>query len=224
MRLFSTLASLGLDPEKLIRTFGTIGLFAIIFAESGIMIGFFLPGDSLLFAAGLFSARGDLPNIAIISIGCAIAAVAGDQVGYSFGKKVGPSLFKRPDSRFFKQEYLAKAEEFFEHYGSKAIILARFVPIVRTFVPIVAGASTMHYSTFVRNNIVGGVVWAVGFTQLGFWLGKRWPGLIDSIDILVIVIVAFSLVPVGIEYWRHRRRSAKARAAASAPGADDGAV
>jgi membrane-associated protein len=221
MRLYSTLASLGLDPEKLIRSFGTIGLFAIIFAESGIMIGFFLPGDSLLFAAGLLSAKGTLPNIAIISIGCAIAAVAGDQVGYSFGNKVGPSLFKRPDSRFFKQEYLGKAEEFFEHYGSKAIILARFVPIVRTFTPIVAGASSMHYRTFLRNNVIGGVVWAVAFTQLGYWLGKRYPWMVDKIEIFAIVIVAFSLIPVAIEFVRHRRRSARATAAA-AP--DDSAV
>jgi membrane-associated protein len=221
MRLYSMLASLGLDPEKLLASFGTIGLFAIIFAESGIMVGFFLPGDSLLFAAGLLSAKGTLPNIAIISIGCAIAAIAGDQVGYSFGLKVGPSLFKRPDSRFFKQEYLAKAEEFFEHYGAKAIILARFVPIVRTFTPIVAGASSMHYRTFLRYNIIGGVAWAVAFTQLGYWLGRRYPWMLEKIDVLVIVIVAFSLVPMAVEVFRHRRRSSKASASAAA---DDSAA
>jgi membrane-associated protein len=208
------LASLGLDPEKLLASFGTIGLFAIIFAESGLMVGFFLPGDSLLFAAGLFAARGSL-NIVVISIGCAIAAVIGDQVGYSVGNKLGPGLFKRPDSRFFKQEYLQKAEEFFEHYGAKAIILARFVPIVRTFVPVVAGASSMHYRTFLRNNIIGGVVWALLFIQLGFWLGKRYPWLVDKLDILVLVIIAFSLLPVGIEFLRHRRRASRAAAAAA---------
>ena len=202
------LASLGLDPEKLLRSFGTIGLFAIIFAESGLMVGFFLPGDSLLFAAGLFAARGSL-NIVVITIGCAIAAVAGDQVGYSFGNKVGPSLFKRPDSRLFKQEYLAKAEEFFEHYGAKAIILARFVPIVRTFAPVVAGAGSMHYRTFLRNNIIGGVLWAVLFVQLGYWLGKRYPCMVNKIDVLAVVIIAFSLIPIGIEFLRHRRRSAR---------------
>jgi len=211
MRLF---ASLGLDPEKLLRSFGTIGLFAIIFAESGLMVGFFLPGDSLLFAAGLFAARGSL-NIVVITIGCAIAAVAGDQVGYSFGNKVGPSLFKRPDSRLFKQEYLAKAEEFFEHYGAKAIILARFVPIVRTFVPVVAGAGSMHYRTFLRNNIIGGVLWAVLFVQLGYWLGKRYPWMVNKIDVLAVVIIAFSLIPIGIEFLRHRRRSARDAAAPS---------
>src|SRR3954454_14194987 len=209
------LASLGLDPEKLIRSFGTIGLFAIIFAESGLMVGFFLPGDSLLFAAGLFAARGNL-NIIVITLGCAVAAVVGDQVGYSVGHKLGPSLFKRPDSRLFKQEYLGKAEEFFEHYGAKAIILARFVPIVRTFVPVVAGAGSMHYRTFLRNNIIGGVLWAVLFVQLGYWLGKRYPWLVDKIDVLAIVIIAFSLIPIGIEYFRHRRRSAKESAGDSA--------
>jgi membrane-associated protein len=208
------LASLGLDPEKLIRSFGTIGLFAIIFAESGLMVGFFLPGDSLLFAAGLLSVRHTLPNIALISIGCAIAAVVGDQVGYSIGHKLGPSLFKRPDSRLFKQEYLTKAEAFFEHYGAKAIILARFVPVVRTFVPVVAGASSMHYRTFLRNNIIGGIGWAVLFTQAGYWLGKRYPWMVDKIDVLAVVIIAFSLIPVAIEFLRHRRRSAKAASAA----------
>jgi len=208
------LASLGLDPQKLLVSFGTIGLIFIIFAESGLMVGFFLPGDSLLFAAGLFAARGSL-NIVVISIGCAIAAVVGDQVGYSVGNKLGPSLFKRPDSRLFKQEYLAKAEEFFEHYGAKAIILARFVPIVRTFVPVVAGASSMHYRTFLRNNIIGGVVWALAFIQLGYWLGKSYPWLVDKLDVLVVVIIAFSLIPFGIEILRHRRRSSRAAAAAA---------
>jgi len=211
MRLF---AALGLDPQKLLTSFGTIGLIFIIFAESGLMVGFFLPGDSLLFAAGLFAARGSL-NIVVISIGCAIAAVVGDQVGYSVGTKLGPGLFKRPDSRLFKQEYLAKAEEFFEHYGAKAIILARFVPIVRTFVPVVAGASKMHYRTFLRNNIIGGVVWALLFIQLGYWLGKRYPWLVNKLDVLVVVIIAFSLIPFGIEFLRHRRRASRAAATAT---------
>jgi membrane-associated protein len=212
MRLFSFL---GLDPQNLITKFGTIGLFAIIFAESGLMVGFFLPGDSLLFAAGLFSVRGTLPNIAIISIGCAVAAVVGDQVGYSVGHKAGPSLFRRPDSRLFKQEYLTKAEEFFEHYGAKAIVLARFVPIVRTFVPVVAGAGSMHYRTFLRYNIIGGALWAVLFTQAGYWLGKRYPWMVNKIDVLAVVIIAFSLIPIAIEFLRHRRRSARTLAASN---------
>lgn len=200
------IAALGIDPEKLLKAFGTIGLFVIVFAESGLFFGFFLPGDSLLFAAGLFSARGDLPSIAIIATGCAVAAVAGDQVGYAFGKKVGPSLFRRPDSRFFKQEYVDKAEHFFEHYGSKAIVLARFVPIVRTFTPIVAGASKMDYRRFVTFNVIGGVVWGAGFTTLGWALGSRFPWMVEKIEYIAIIIVVLSVIPIGIEMLRHRRR------------------
>jgi len=204
-------ALLGLEPEKLIRTFGTVGLFLIIFAESGLFFGFFLPGDSLLFAAGLFSARGDLPNIAIIAIGCTIAAIAGDQVGYMSGRRFGPSLFKREDSRFFKQKHLHKAEEFFERYGNKAIVLARFVPVVRTFCPIVAGASNMEYRRFATYNVIGGVTWAAGFTLSGWFLGQRFPGLIDRIEIVTLVIVVFSMLPVAWEVLRHRRESKRER-------------
>jgi membrane-associated protein len=212
MRSLTVLAALGIDPEKLLHTAGLIGLFAIIFAESGIMIGFFLPGDSLLFAAGLFVARGDLHySIVIVSLGTAIAAIAGDQVGYMFGHKAGPSLFKREESRLFKAEYVTKAEIFFEQHGPKAIVLARFVPIVRTFTPIVAGVSNMHYRTFIKFNIIGGAVWAIGFTQLGFWLGKSFPWMTEKIEYVAIVIVAFSLVPVAFEVYRHRR-DAKAAA------------
>ena len=207
------IAVLGLEPEKLIKTFGTIGLFAIIFAESGLLIGFFLPGDSLLMAAGLFSARGDLPNIAFISIGCAIAAVVGDQVGYAFGKNAGPRIFKRPDSRLFKHENVERAEEFFEHYGPRAIILARFVPIVRTFTPIVAGAGNMQYKTFVTYNVIGGVVWGAGFTLAGWGLGTKFPWMVEKIEVIALAIVALSLIPMAFEVLRHRRKAAMAKAA-----------
>ncbi len=215
--ILSVVLAVGIDPEKLLQTVGLLGLFAIIFAESGIMIGFFLPGDSLLFAAGLFTYRGDLAggNIWIVSIGCAIAAVAGDQVGYLFGRRVGPSLFRRSRSRLFKPDYVEKAEEFFGRHGAKAIVLARFVPVVRTFCPIVAGVSKMDYRRFVRFNVIGGVIWAVGFTQLGYWLGHAFPGIADNLEIAVVVIVLFSVVPIGIEVWRQRR---KARNAAPASG------
>jgi len=207
------IAILGLEPEKLIKTFGTLGLFAIIFAESGLLIGFFLPGDSLLMAAGLFSARGDLPNIALISIGCAVAAVVGDQVGYAFGKKAGPRIFKRPDSRFFKHENVERAEEFFEHYGPKAIVLARFVPIVRTFTPIIAGAGNMQYKTFVTYNVVGGVIWGAGIPLLGWGLGSRYEWMVERIEVIALVIVALSLLPMAFEILRHRRKAAAARTA-----------
>jgi membrane-associated protein len=202
--------ALGIDPEWLIKTFGTIGIFLIIFAESGLLIGFFLPGDSLLFAAGLFSARGDLPNIAILAVGCAIAAVAGDQVGYMIGNKAGPRLFNRPDSRLFKRENVERAEEFFEKYGPRAIILARFVPIVRTFVPMVAGVSNMEYRRFVTFNVIGGVLWGAGFTTLGWGLGQKFPALVDRIEIVAVVIVFFSLIPIAVEVIKHRRAAAAA--------------
>jgi membrane-associated protein len=220
--MLSAIFAIGIDPQKLLQTVGLIGLFAIVFAESGIMIGFFLPGDSLLFAAGLFTYRGDLAggHIWLVSLGCAIAAVAGDQVGYAFGKKVGPSLFRRQQSRFFKPEYVEAAERFFDNHGAKAIVLARFVPVVRTFCPIVAGVSKMHYRTFVRFNVIGGVIWAVGFTQLGYWLGRTFPGIGDNLEIAIVVIVIFSLVPIGVEVWRHRRKS-KAAATAEAAAESD---
>jgi membrane-associated protein len=170
--LFSLVALLEfLDPNKVLATFGTIGLLAIVFAESGLLFGFFLPGDSLLFTAGLLASQGKL-NLAVILAGCFVAAVAGDQVGYAFGNRVGPALFRRPDSRFFKQEYVEKAQGYFDRYGSKTIVLARFVPVVRTFAPIVAGVGSMSYRTFLTFNVLGGFLWACGVTILGYFLGE----------------------------------------------------
>ena len=208
--LFGSIFAVGIDPQKLLQSIGLIGLFAVIFAESGIMFGFFLPGDSLLFAAGLFTYRGDLAggHILVVAVGCAIAAVAGDQVGYVFGNKAGPALFHREGSRLFRPEYVGKAEGFFVRHGPKAIVLARFVPIVRTFTPIVAGVSNMHYRTFVRFNVIGGVAWAVGFTMLGYFLGRTFPGIADNLELAVVVIVAFSLIPIAFEVVRHRRKAA----------------
>ena len=192
-------------PDRLLEAFGTIGLFLVVFAESGLLIGFFLPGDSLLFTAGVFAAAGKL-SLPVILPGVFLAAVAGDQVGYAFGNKAGPALFRRPDSRFFKQAYLDKAQRYFEEHGPRTIVLARFVPIVRTFAPIVAGAGDMRYRTFVTYNVVGGLLWGVGVTLLGFALG-------EAIDIdkyllpVIAVIIAFSLVPVLLEVRRARQES-----------------
>jgi membrane-associated protein len=200
-----------LDPEKLIRSGGYILLFAIVFAESGLLIGFFLPGDSLLFIAGMASAGAFQSgedaihfNIWVVLIGVFIAAVVGDQVGYLFGRKAGPALFRRPDSRFFKQEHLEKAQTFFESHGPRAIVLARFVPIVRTFCPIVAGAGQMDYSTFVRFNIVGGLLWGVGVTTLGYFLGNV-DLIADNIEIALLLVVAVSLIPIAVEVIKSRR-------------------
>ncbi len=204
-------ASLGLDPKKILNSVGTLGLFAIVYAESGIMIGFFLPGDSLLFTAGLLSAtKHVLWPFPVLVLGCALAAVLGDQTGYLFGKKVGPSLFNKPDSRLFKQEHLQRAEDFYARHGSKTIVIARFVPVVRTFAPIVAGASKMHYRTFVLYNVIGGVLWSTLMLCLGYGLGKKFPGIGNYLDYAVVIIVVLSLIPIGFEYLRQRRKAAKA--------------
>jgi membrane-associated protein len=197
-----------IDPQQLIRSFGTIGLFAIIFAESGLLIGFFLPGDSLLFTAGLFASRGDL-NFAVVLVGCFLAAVAGDQVGYAFGRRAGPSIFNRPNSRLFRQEHVRRADEFFETHGAKTILLARFVPVVRTFAPILAGVGSMRYRTFVVYNVIGGLLWAVGVTTLGYVLGDQIGA--DNIDKyllpIIFVIIVISVLPAVIEVLRHRRKT-----------------
>ncbi|WP_330290218.1 DedA family protein [Streptomyces sp. NBC_00576] len=198
-----------LDPDYLLDQFGIWGLLLIVFAESGLLIGFFLPGDALLFTAGLLITAGtlDFPLWGAIALIC-VAGVLGDQAGYMFGKKVGPSLFTRPDSRLFKQENVAKAHEFFEKYGPKSLVLARFVPIVRTFTPIIAGVSGMKYRSFVTWNIIGGVLWGAGVTLLGSWLGK-----IDfvkkNIEPILLLIVLISVVPIIIEFARARSKAKK---------------
>ena len=189
-------------PDRLLEAFGTIGLILVVFAESGLLFGFFLPGDSLLFTAGVFAARGDL-NLPVILVGVFLAAVAGDQVGYAFGNRVGPALFRRPDSRFFKRKHLDRAQRYFEEHGPRTIVLARFVPIVRTFAPIVAGVGDMRYRTFLAYNVVGGLLWGVGVTTLGFALGEAID--IDRYLLPVIgVIVAASVLPVLLELRRAR--------------------
>jgi membrane-associated protein len=197
------------DLESTLQTIGLIGLFAIVFAESGLFFGFFLPGDSLLFTAGLLSSQGHLAPLPVILVGCFVAAVAGDQVGYLFGARVGPSLFRRPDSRIFKQEYVEKARAFFERHGSKTIVLARFVPIVRTFAPILAGVGEMRYRTFVTFNVVGGLLWAVGVTTLGYVLGETAPWVEDYLLLVIAVIVLLSVLPVAVEVLRSRRSTSQ---------------
>jgi membrane-associated protein len=194
-----------LDPEHLLETFGTIGLFLIIFAESGLLFGFFLPGDSLLFTAGLLSSQDKMPALPILLVGCFAAAVVGDQVGYLFGNKAGPALFRRPDSRLFKQEYVEKAQAYFEDHGSKTIVLARFIPIVRTFAPIVAGVGRMPYRTFLTFNVLGGLLWAVGVTSLGYILGESVPSIDTYLLPAIALIILVSLLPVLWEVRKARR-------------------
>ena len=205
----SLIASIGINPDSLIRSVGTIGLFAVIFAESGLMFGFFLPGDSLLFVAGLLAATTDLlPPVPVVMVGCFIAAVAGDQVGYWIGFKAGPRIFNRPDSRFFKKEFVDRSQAYFDEKGSKTIIIARFVPIVRAFAPVIAGVSKMPYRTYLMYDLIGGFLWAVGVTFLGAVLGKSFPKIGDYLDIAIPVIVLISLIPVILEFVKHRREKA----------------
>ncbi|GAB2732265.1 DedA family protein [Kitasatospora kifunensis] len=196
-----------LDPTHLISTFGMLGILFVVFAESGLLIGFFLPGDSLLFTTGLLVAHGQYLGqpLWLVCLLVVTAAVAGDQVGYLFGRRVGPGLFSRPESRLFKQENVTKAGTFFDRHGPKAIVLARFVPIVRTFTPIVAGVGRMNYRTFALYNLIGGVLWGAGVTVLGYFLGQV-DFVREHIELILVAIVLVSVVPVAVELLRARRQ------------------
>ena len=195
---------LGIDLIGLIVTVGYAGLFAIVFAESGVLIGLFLPGDSLLFTAGLLAAQGILSIWVLLPL-FAAAAILGDSFGYWSGKKLGPRLFTKEDSRLFKKKHVARAQAFYEKHGPKAIVLARFIPIVRTLAPVVAGIGAMHYPTFLRYNILGGLLWSVAITLLGFGLGSLITDIEAYLLPIIAIIVAISFVPAGIEWARHRR-------------------
>jgi len=195
------------DLVELIETVGYAGLFAIVFAESGLFFGFFLPGDSLLLTAGLLASRGTL-NVAILVPLLFVAAVLGDTVGYWFGARTGPLLFRRENSLLFRRENLLKAKAFYEKHGGKTVTLARFLPFVRTFVPIVAGAAEMHYVRFLAFNLLGGVLWAIGMTLLGYYLGNAL-GTIEGIDryftLLVLAFFFIPGIPTLIHLWRDNR-------------------
>lgn len=196
-----------LEADFLIETFGMLGVLAIVFVESGLLIGFLLPGDSLLFTAGLLSANGTLPDLWILLVTIPLAAIAGDQVGYAIGRKAGPAVFKRPDSRFFREEYVERSSEFFERYGARTIVIARFVPIVRTLAPVMAGVSRMNYRTFVFFNVIGGIAWGVSITTLGYFLGQV-EFVHDNLEPIILGIVALSVLPIAVELLRARRSGA----------------
>lgn len=180
----------------LILHLGWIAVAAVIFAESGLLIGFFLPGDSLLFTAGFLVQQGILPiNIHVFAVILFLAAVLGDSVGYTFGKRVGRKLFERESSRLFRKQNLIRAEAFYKKYGAKTIVIARFVPIVRTFAPIVAGASDMPYKTFLLFNIIGAFLWTMIFTYLGYFAGKLLIEAGVNIEVTAIIIVLISIAP-----------------------------
>ncbi len=196
------------DLESLITTVGLLGVAGIIFAESGLLIGFFLPGDSLLFTAGFLAGQGffDLTTLIVL---CFVAAVAGDSVGYAFGHRVGRKLFQRQDSRWFKQEHLQRAEAFYEKHGGKTIILARFIPFVRTFAPIVAGVGKMRYGKFLAYNLIGGAAWAIGLPLLGWWIGELVPNIDKFLIPVIGLIILLSILPgiVQVLQTPERRRS-----------------
>ncbi|MEK7082250.1 MAG: VTT domain-containing protein [Patescibacteria group bacterium] len=194
------------DLPVLIKTFGYAGVFFAVFAESGLFIGFFLPGDSLLFTAGFLASQG-FGNILILAAGSFAAAVLGDSAGYAFGKKIGPRLFSRPRSRLFRPEHARRAREFYSRHGGKALILARFMPVVRTFVPILAGVGEMRYPAFFFYNVAGGFLWAVGLSVSGYALGSIVPDADRYIVPIVIFIIALSITPPMVHWMRERKKN-----------------
>jgi membrane-associated protein len=198
----------GLDIKELIDSlspYGEIVLWLIIFAETGLLLGFFLPGDSLLFTAGILAGQGKL-DIALVVVGCFVAAFVGSEVGYVIGKRLGPRLFSRPNSRLFKQDYVERTKAFFDKHGPRTIVIARFVPIVRTFTPVMAGVGEMEHRTFTIYNFLGALLWAVGLTLLGYALGDAIGADIDTYILpIIVVIVGISLIPPFLE-WRKARR------------------
>ena len=198
-----------LNPQQMLESFGTwalLGICLVIIAETGLLVGFFLPGDSLLFTAGLLVSQNYIHQpIWVVAPVTALAALSGDQLGYLIGRRFGPRLFDRPDSRLFRRSFVDKTEQFYRQYGGQAVVLGRFIPIVRTFMPVTAGISRMHYGRFLRNDVVGAVAWGAGVTVLGFFLGQI-AFIRDNVEVLLAVIVLISVTPPAIEVIRHRRK------------------
>jgi membrane-associated protein len=203
-------AILGIDLIGLIKTAGYAGLFLIIFAESGLFIGFFLPGDSLLFTAGFLASQGFL-HIVPLTLLVFVAAILGDNFGYAFGRRVGPAIFNKEDSIFFHKSHLRRAEKFYERYGGKAIMIARFMPVIRTFAPILAGVGNMRYKDFLIYNFIGALIWAVGVTVLGYFLGSTIPNIDQYLIPIILLIVLASVIPPAIHFLKeeHHRKEVK---------------
>ncbi len=195
------------NVPELIRLVGSVGLIVIVFAETGLMVGFFLPGDSLLTTAGIFAARGDL-NIVWLIVTLALAAIAGNSTGYWIGRRAGRSLYSRPNSLLFRREHLIRTHEFYERHGGKTIIIAQFMPIVRTFAPVVAGAAEMRYRQFATFNIIGALLWVPSMTLTGYFLGRAFPDIDKQVHKLVALIIFVSLLPAIIAWLRERMKGA----------------
>jgi membrane-associated protein len=202
------------DVRGIIAWGGYVGLTAIIFAETGLLIGFFLPGDSLIVTAGLLAATTGVFNVWLLGLLLTVASIVGNTLGYAIGKTAGPKLFKREDSLLFNKKHLYRAHEFYERHGGKTIIIARFMPIVRTFVPVVAGMGQMEYRRYTVYNVVGGIGWIWSMLFIGYFLGSYIPGVDQHIEQVIILVVFVSLLP-GIIAWLKARRSAKQTGATS---------
>ncbi len=204
MELLRTLLT---DPATFLTTAGYLGITAVVFAESGLFFGFFLPGDSLLFSAGLLASQG-IFSLPLLSTLIVIAAILGDSVGYWFGRKAGPAIFSREDSFFFHKKHAERTKVFYEKHGAKTLILARFVPIIRTYAPILAGVGSMNYSLFLRYNILGGLLWGLSLPLLGYFLGKVFPASERYLSFIIIAIILVSFVPILKEIffaWREKK-------------------
>jgi membrane-associated protein len=194
------------DVRSIIEWGGTLMVCTIVFTETGLFLGFFLPGDSLLVTAGIFAAAGHMNLAALLGL-VALCAVVGDQVGYLIGRKAGQALYNREDSFFFRKQHLVRAHEFYEKYGGKTIVLARFIPIIRTFAPAVAGAASMNYRRFVSYNIFGGVLWVWSMVLIGFSLGTAIPDVDRHIHVIIVVVIVLSVLPAVFEALRARKKA-----------------
>lgn len=207
------------DVRALVQWGGYVGLTVIIFVETGLLVGFFLPGDSLLVTAGLFASQPEFGlNVYLLGVILSAAAVVGDQVGYLIGRQVGPRIFTREDSLLFHKKHLIRAQEFYERHGGKTIVIARFVPIIRTFAPVVAGVGAMKYRNFITYNVLGGLLWIWSMLFTGYFLGRYIPGIDEHIEIVILVVIFLSILPGIISWYRERRRAQQEKAAKAVTG------
>jgi len=194
------------DVEFLVRTGGLLALIVIVFVETGLLVGFFLPGDSLLVTAGIFAARGDL-DLVTLNTSLSLAAIAGDSVGYAIGARSGPKIFTRENSLFFNRKHLISAKEFYDRHGGFTIFIARFMPIIRTFAPVVAGVGAMQYRKFISYNVFGGIFWVLSMTLAGYFLGTLIPNIQERIHVVIAIVIFLSLLPAIIKFLSERSKA-----------------